>query len=147
MDMVVHEAIRPDPKAVFLPVMRQAPQVELPIRVIAEDRLPLVPPGDYVVQRPGKLDPQRPRHGSIIPQVVTDPMACAATRVSGTPGSWAGTTATWAAPPRIPEPWTRPTALRSERGAPGRIAPWPGLAVSRKAERALEQALRLPPRP
>src|SRR5206468_4890688 len=75
MDVVVHEAIGPDGEPELLPVMLQAPQVELAVRVVAKNRFSLIPPRHDVVERPGKLDPKRARHGPIIPQVMTDPEA------------------------------------------------------------------------
>jgi hypothetical protein len=53
--------------------VRQAPQVELAVRVVAKNRPALVSPRDDVVERSGELDSQRARHGLIIPQLMTDP--------------------------------------------------------------------------
>src|SRR5262245_56434756 len=54
--------------------MRKTPKVLPPIRVVPEDRFPLVAPNDHVVQPPSHLNPQRPRHLAIVPTYKTDPL-------------------------------------------------------------------------
>src|SRR5262249_4717770 len=76
MDVVVHQAVGHQPRLELLRVMRQTPEVLPPIRVVPEDRFPLVAPTDHVVQPPSHLTPQRPRHLAIVPTYKTDTVAC-----------------------------------------------------------------------
>src|SRR5712691_3635620 len=71
--MVAHQAERQESKAELLTVVRQSPEILLPIFVIPEDGRTLVPPHDDVVNPSRKLQPRRPRHHKILQDFRTDP--------------------------------------------------------------------------
>ncbi len=66
MEVVTHQAEGQHPQAKPLPAPNQPIEILLPVPVIPEYRLALVPSRDDVINGPFRLQPQRPRHTSII---------------------------------------------------------------------------------
>src|SRR5262249_23221827 len=62
MNMVSHQAEGQKAEFVALPALAKPAQIDLPVLVVAEDRFPLVPSGDDVVDRTFAFQPKRPSH-------------------------------------------------------------------------------------
>jgi hypothetical protein len=67
--MISHQAIGQYPQPEPLPAPDKPVQILLPVTIVPEDCLALVAPSYDVIDGPFRLQPQRPRHPSIIQEI------------------------------------------------------------------------------
>ena len=73
MNVIVHQAIRQQPKTKLLPVVSKPLEKSSPIGLIPKHRPAFVSTHDDVIKTPVHLEPQRPCHIANIPLSKTDP--------------------------------------------------------------------------